>query len=87
MGRGFCDDRQNAAPDCVRPALTAGLRLMSSQMAISGEPALECRPSSLFVSDGRGVSSDRQPAILGGSKGAAVASGVRCRAYGVRTAA
>jgi hypothetical protein len=63
------------------------VRSMSSQMAISGEAALERRPRSLLVSDGRGVSSDRQPAILGRSQGAAVASGVRCRAYGVRTAA
>jgi hypothetical protein len=39
------------------------------------------------VFDGGGVSSDRKPAMSGRSKGVALASGVKCRAYGVRTAA
>jgi type IV secretory pathway TrbL component len=60
---------------------------MSIQMAISGEPTAVVPAALAGVFDEAGVSSDRQPAISGRAKGVALASGVKCRAYGVRTAA
>jgi hypothetical protein len=66
---------------------TAGFRSMSSQMAISGEPTAVVPAALAGVFDGGGVSSDRKFAMSGRSKGVALASGVKCRGYGVRSAA
>jgi hypothetical protein len=87
VGRGFCDERHNPPRICVRPEADRRVRSMSSQMAISGEPTAVVPAALAGVFDEGGVSSDRKPAMSGRWKGVALASGVKCRAYGVRTAA
>ena len=87
MGRGFCDERHNAAPDCVRPEADRRAQVDEQPDGDLGEPTAVVPAALAGVFDEGGVSSDRKPAMSGRSKGVALASGVKCRAYGVRTAA
>ena len=70
MRRCAVDSRTPPRRPGLRPTCAdLRVRSMSSQMAISVSRRLSCGPRSLLVFDGRGVSSDRQPAILGRVEG------------------